>query len=136
MKTATKKLDKLDIINRMQSSLGLSDDYSQSGFIYPDGQFTALYYGTTHEDQCYTAGVSDLLDALSAGIVRIRIHNELLAIEHNLDLTEKQKRCIMRIIRANKFYSLIYFSLVDKTEIELNEFSGIKPYMLEKIWEK
>jgi hypothetical protein len=134
MKTATKKLDKEDIISRMQASLGLSDDYSGSGFIYPDGQFTALYAGTTHDDQCYTAGVDELEYALQAGIVRINIKGEQLAVEHNFSLTRQQQKCIIRIIRANKFYSLIYFQLDKKETIELNEWNGIKQYHLEKIW--
>jgi hypothetical protein len=119
----------------MQSSLGLSDDYSQSGFIYPDGQFTPLYCGTTHDDQCYEVDTT-LEEFLAIGGCRIKIHKNLIAIEHNLDLTDGQKRCLLRIIRANKFYSLIYFGLKSKIDVELNEYNGIKPYMLEKIWSK
>ena len=130
-----KTLDKEDIISRMQSTLGLSDDKDTSGFIYPDGLFTALCCGTTHDDQCYIAETT-LEEFLSIGGCRIKIHKDLIAIEHILDLTDLQKRCIIRIIRANKFYSLIYFGLKSKIDVELNEYNGIKPFMLEKLWSK
>jgi len=113
----------------------LETDLTTSGFIIDTGEYIPLSLGMTHEDTA--DGCNDTLDNLLAcGIVRIKIHRELLCIEHNLDLTDGQKKCIIRIIRANKFYSLIYFQLDKKETIELNEFCGIKPYMLEKIWSK
>jgi hypothetical protein len=128
-----KTLDKEDIISRMQSTLAISDNKESSGFIYPDGLFSALYCGTTHDDQCYEADTT-LEEFLAIGGCRIKIHKDLIAIEHISDLTEKQKKCIVRIIRANKFYTLIYFGLKSKIDIELNEYNGIKQYHLTNIW--
>jgi hypothetical protein len=130
-----KTIGKEDIISRMQSTLAISDDKESSGFIYPDGLFSALYCGTTHDDQCYEAGTT-LEEFLTIGGCRIKIHKDLIAIEHISDLTDDQKRCIIRIIRANKFYTLIYFGLKSKIDVELNEYNGIKPFMLEKLWSK
>ncbi len=113
----------------------LETDLTTSGFILDTGEYIPLSLGMTHADTA--DGCDETLDNLLAcGIVRIKIHRELLCIEYNLDLTDGQKKCIMRIIRANKFYTLIYFGLKSKIDVELNEYNGIKPFMLEKIWSK
>jgi hypothetical protein len=111
------------------------EDLTTSGFILDTGEYIPLTAGESHADTAESFDAT-LDNFLSQGIARVKIDHELLCIEHNLDLTNKQKRCIIRIIRANKFYSLIYFGLKSKIDVELNEYNGIKPFMLEKLWSK
>ncbi len=121
MKTLIKKLDRID------------NDLTANGFILDTGEYVSLSAGITHADTAESCG-DTLENMLACGVVRINIKGEQLAVEHNFDLTRAQQKCIIRIIRANKFYSLIYFQLDKKDTIELNEWTGIKQYHLEKIW--
>ncbi len=74
-------------------------------FIHDDGTITDCG-STTHENTCRQRGIS-LLQLLKSGVCRVKMYNDVIAVETIKKPTLEQIDTIGHILRKNDFYSLI-----------------------------
>ena len=91
--------------------------------INPDGKVYELLHGLIHDDFCELAGTC-LADYIDAGGIRLKIYNEVLAIEYIGKPTDNQVIKLREIVRANDISQLIIDNGKDQTIVF--EYDGIK----------
>jgi len=79
-----------------------------NALITKEGRAVECTGGRVHKQVCYTDFDCTLAEFLQSGGIRVKLHNDEMAIESFDEITSEQRRVINRMLRDNIIYVIVY----------------------------